>query len=79
MTLRIGVLKKWLASRVSYSLSLSRLLYISPSSNSLVLHLGIEEWRLPQYWASESASDVPSCMRCAAAARQTVCYMSGMT
>ncbi len=29
--------------------------------------------------ASEFASDMPSCVHCAASARQTVCYMIGMT
>ncbi len=46
---------------------------------SVVLHLGIEKYHyMPWHQASESASDVPSCVHCTATARQTVilCWSS---
>jgi hypothetical protein len=58
-------------------LGLIRLLYIAPSGTTMVLHLGVEKWHLKseyasdkknwehyavQHQASESASDVLSCL-----------------
>ncbi len=47
---------------------------IAPSSSALIQHLGIEMYRLTWHRASESASDVPSCVHCKASARQGVCF-----
>jgi len=76
MSSKLGVTSAYpIAKKLDATLSLGRLLYIAPDSTSFILHLGIEENPLPWCRASESANDVPSCMRCAAAARQAVCYI----
>ncbi len=78
MSSKLGVTSVYqMAKKLDATLSLGRLLYIGPDpdSTSFILHLGIEENPLPWCRVSESANDVPSCMRCAAAARQAVCYI----
>ncbi len=52
----LGALTKWLASQ-ALVVSLGRLLYKAPSRSALVLHLGIENYRL--LW--RRTSDMPSC------------------
>ncbi len=64
-----------MASQPDASLCLGSPLYISPSSTTLVLHLGIEKYRLLQRRASESAIDMLSCLHCATTARHIVCII----
>jgi hypothetical protein len=69
------------------SLSLGRFLYKTPPVH--VQYLWYWAWYREVWsavalgkwvcWENESASDVHSCMHCAAAARKTVYHMSGMT